>query len=154
PAARSRARGGAFPDVGRWHIACTPRPASCGRVAAAVVAPTDAREENAMKLEREARGRAARGITRKTAGWLAAATVVAAAAGCAAVKDYSVREAEESCADVQVCTVYGRDGERQSPCAPVVDGGGMMYPGDPSWPYTSKGVCDVVVDGKVTSSRL
>lgn len=77
--------------------------------------------------------------------------LAAAAGGCAAVEDYSVRMAERSCASLQVCTVYGASGETLSPC--ISTNAGAIYPGDPRWPYTTPGVCDVVRDGRVVSSR-
>ena len=72
-------------------------------------------------------------------------------ASCAAVEKYSVAEAEQSCQDVSVCTVYDATGTHESPCLMV--GKTAMYPGDPRWPYTSPGVCDAVRDGKVISTR-
>lgn len=84
---------------------------------------------------------------------LASAALVATFATCActAVEDYSVRVAERSCATLSVCTVYGPGGEHLSPC--ISRPGQTIYPGDPRWPYTTPGVCDVVRDGRVVSSR-
>jgi hypothetical protein len=73
------------------------------------------------------------------------------ASGCTAMEDYSIRMAERSCAALNVCTVYGPSGEHLSPC--ISTDAGSIYPGDPRWPYTTPGVCDVVRDGRVVSSR-
>jgi hypothetical protein len=73
-----------------------------------------------------------------------------AIAGCAALEAYSIRVAER-CEDVSVCTVYGPSGEHPSPC--ISTGRQTIYPGDPHWPYTTPGLCDAVVDGKVVSTR-
>lgn len=86
---------------------------------------------------------------RRARGALVALFVVTG--GCTALEDYSVRMAERSCQDVPVCTVEGPQGTSLSPCMYGRDG--AIYPGDSGWPYTTPGVCDVVVDGKVTSSR-
>jgi hypothetical protein len=80
-----------------------------------------------------------------------AALLAAATSGCSAIEKYSVRAAENSCGAVSVCTVYGQSGEYLSPC--VSAGRQTVYPGDPRWPYTTPGVCDVVRDGRVVSSR-
>lgn len=74
-----------------------------------------------------------------------------AVSGCTAVEGYSIRMAERSCAALNVCTVYGPHGEHLSPC--ISTDAGSIYPGDPRWPYTTPGVCDVVRDGRVVSSR-
>lgn len=86
---------------------------------------------------------------------MGAATVVAAscalAGGCSSLERYSVRAAESSCSALSVCTVYGPNGEVLSPCTTI--GRQTVYPGDPSWPYTTPGVCDAVRDGRVVSTR-
>lgn len=82
---------------------------------------------------------------------VAALLAAPAASGCTAIENYSVRAAENSCATVSVCTVYGQSGEYLSPC--MAEGRQTVYPGDPRWPYTTPGVCDVVRDGRVVSSR-
>ncbi|MBY0275131.1 hypothetical protein K2Z84_07315 [Candidatus Binatia bacterium] len=86
---------------------------------------------------------------------IGAATVAAAsgalAGGCSSLEQYSIRVAERSCAALSVCTVYGPQGKYLSPC--TMRGQQTVYPGDPSWPYTTPGVCDAVRDGRVVSTR-
>jgi hypothetical protein len=78
-------------------------------------------------------------------------SIVLVAIGCTSIESYSVRAAEESCAALSVCTVYGPTGEHLSPCTQV--GKMTIYPGDPRWPYTTPGVCDAVRNGQVVSTR-
>ena len=75
-----------------------------------------------------------------------------ALAGCTSLERYSVRAAEASCADVEVCTVDGPGGEQLLPCTSTPDER-VVYPGDVAWPYTTPGVCDTVQDGRVVSTR-
>jgi hypothetical protein len=78
-------------------------------------------------------------------------SIVLLATGCTSIESYSVRAAEDSCAALSVCTVYGPTGEHLSPCTQI--GKMTIYPGDPRWPYTTPGVCDAVRDGQVVSTR-
>lgn len=79
------------------------------------------------------------------------AAILVVASGCSGIEGYSVRMAERSCSALQVCSVYGASGVALSPC--ISTNAGAIYPGDPRWPYTTPGVCDVVRDGRVVSSR-
>ena len=86
----------------------------------------------------------------RRAEYAVAAAVALALVGCASIEAYSIRVAER-CEDVSACTVYGPSGEHLSPC--ISTGRQTIYPGDPHWPYTTPGVCDAVVGGKVISTR-
>lgn len=82
---------------------------------------------------------------------LAVAAVGGIICGCSSLERYSIRAAENSCASLSVCTVYGPTGKVLSPCAMM--GNETVYPGDARWPYTTPGVCDAVRDGRVVSTR-